>query len=736
MSVHRVEEVSEQGGLRWLIVGLVLAVLLGTLVRLMVAPHKVEMAIRAQIERSEYRGQIEFRSARVELANGALPDFALVLTEVQWRPMAACEPEGGHRTDAPVRAAAVRLPLRWSSLIRAEFAMGRVAAENLVVDLDEVKRRCPESTSTQAAEVVGQVNPPDATSVAVPAATPVDTESTTNSAIVSKTELFRSDELQAVRRVISGLSINQAELFFEGRMKSVNLENLRATIRQESVDVSTSVRIPPATVFGETLPVFRVKGAVRPREISVETRAELNEGTLEAKALLTPVLKDRGVRELDTALTLSVSNLPLSMTTPLLVKSKIAPKGFRPRFAWLDCQAEIKGIFSRLVIDHPLTISQCEISGQVGNLRVETATREPDGLWRPFVVHADAADLQQILETFQLSGAPGVFSEYGKLNGVIEVRRPGEFAFQGSAKGMVVRFAGGEGTALQALGVNKLSVNGSGDKVRAMAEEFSPEGGQANLKLVAEHDLKSGDTKFDLNLERLKFNSRVEKALFTGSVADISGQANGLVARDKIKTLRAKLGFKGVQGTEFQAPEIRLEARLDDKTLSSSNAADSDNLPIEIIAKAPLVELPKAGFLYKILKPSFLGWGGIEAQEARAIVVNHATVRGRLLNSGFRWTSAEASVGPSMLLFSEGQVFRDQVLDAKVESKFPTTSRLAWQVSGTWKRPQFAVANDELRRLLRKPDVTFDSDRDGVRPFETAVVPLRHLGLTPKATRD
>lgn len=741
MSVHRAEEVSEQGGLRWLVVGLVLAVLFGTLIRLMVAPHKVEMAIRAQIERSDYKGQIGFRSARVELANGALPDFALVLSDVEWRPMAACESEGIHRADAPVLATSVRLPLRWSSLIRAEFAMGRISAENLVVDLDEVKRRCPDNGSAKSAEVVGRVtnldtDQPDTNQPGTPAAASSDTAIAASPSAVSKIELFRLDELQAVRNVISGLSINQAELYFEGRMKSVTLENLRANIRQDSVDVSASVRIPPATVFGETLPVFRVKGAVRPREISVQARAELNEGTLEAKALLIPVLKDHGARELDTALTLSVSNLPLSMTTPLLVKSKIAPKGFRPRFAWLDCQAEIKGIFSRLVVDHPLTLSRCEISGQVGNLRVETATRAPDGLWRPFVVRVEAADIKQILETFQLFGAPGVFSEYGKLKGVIEVRRPGEFAFLGSAKGIVVRFAGGEGTALQALAVSKLSVNGSGDKVRAMAEEFSPEGGQASLKLVAEHDLNSGETKFNLNLETLKFNSRVEKALFTGSVADISGDAQGLVARDKIKALRAKLGFKGVQGTEFQAPEIRLEAKLDDRVSSQSSAADSNSWPVEIIARAPLIELPKEGFLYKILKPSFLGWAGIESQEARVIVVNHATVRGRLLESGFRWTLAEASVGPSMLLFSEGQLFRDQVVDAKLESKFPTTNRLAWQVSGTWKRPQFTVANDELRRLLRKPDVTFDSDRDGVRPFETAIVPPRHLGLTPRATGD
>lgn len=722
MSVRRAEEVSEQGGLRWMIVGLTLAVLLGTLVRLMVAPHKVEMAIRAQIEKSEFQGQIGFRKAEVEFASGPWPDFALVLTDVQWRPMAACESEGAHRMDAPMRAAAVRLPLRWSSLLRAEFAMGRIAAQDLVVDLDEVKRRCPNDAKHVSAPT------------AVPSAAPADSSPAFASAVASTPpstlpalSLYQESELKNLSRVLSGISVDHAELFFEGRMKSVVLENLRASVKAKGLDISTLVRIPPATVFGESLPAFSVKGTVQPSEILAEARVDLNEGTLEASAVLKPVVSARGSRELDTAIKLSVSNLPLSMMTPLLVKSSIVPKGFQPRFAWLDCNAEIKGIFSRLMVDHPLTVSPCEISGQVGKLRVEKATREASGVWHPFVVGAENVELGKVLETFQLHGAPGVFSEYGKFSGNVEVKNPDEFSFLGSTSGMVVRFAGGgEGTALQTIGIGKLAVLGNGNTIRAEAEDFHPEGGEAQLSLEAEHNLRTGDTEFQFDLSRLKFNSRVEKVLFTGSVAEISGKASGLVQNEKLKRLRATLGFKGVQGTEFHSSEMRLEARLDAK---QEGRSVTEFEPIEIVAKAPVVEVPKSGFLFRILRPAFLGWSGVESQDGKTVVMNHATVRGKLLGSGFRWSAAQASVGPSMTLYSEGQVFRDQVLEAKLESKFPSTSRLAWQVSGTWRRPLFAVANEDLRRFLRKPDITFDSGKDGVVPFETAVVPVKYLGL-------
>jgi hypothetical protein len=383
---------------------------------------------------------------------------------------------------------------------------------------------------------------------------------------------------------------------------------------------------------------------------------------------------------------------------------------------------EIKGIFSRLLLDHPLTISPCEISGQVGKVRVEKATREANGIWQPFLVRAENVELGKVLETFQFHGAPGVFSEYGKLSGEVDVQNANEFSFHGSSNGMVVRFAGGDGIALQAIGIGKLSVSGRGQKIRAMAENFEPEGGEAQLSLMAEHDLRTGTTDFDFDLTRLKLNSRVEKVLFTGSVADISGKASGLVKDEKLKRLRATLGFKGVQGSEFHSTEMRIEARSDARS-------DAELAPIEIIAKAPVVEVPRSGFLFRILKPAFFGWGGNESQDAKTIVLNHTTVKGKLLDSGFRWTAAQASIGTQMTLYSEGHVFRDQLLDAKLEAKFPATSRLAWQVSGTWRRPEFSIANEELRRLLRKPDVTFDNGKDGTVPYETAVVPLKYLGI-------
>jgi hypothetical protein len=730
MAAYKAEEVAEQGGHRWFITGLIFALLLGTLLRLMVAPNKVEMAIRAQIEKSEFRGQIGFRSARVDLADGALPDFALILTDVQWRPMAACDHEIGNPSEAPLRAASLRLPLRWSSLVRADFAIGRIAARNLVVDLDEAKRRCHRSTTAGVSgEAVQPTLRDSAKYLRSSSVADIGNDDTIS-------EIFQKTDLANVRKLLTGVYVDHAEIFFEGRMKSVIVENFRAIVKSDVIEVITSTRIPPATVFGESLPQFRLKGFIRPREILVEAHADLNEGILNASASMVPVMKNSGSRELETYAKLSVKNLPLSMTTPLLVKSKIVPEGFRPRFAWLDCQIEIKGLFSSLVVKHPITLSACEVSGQLGRLRIQNATREPDGRWKPFLVQVDSLDIQQALATFQLVGAPGVFHEYGKLNGRLEMRGPEEYSFEGNSKGTSVRFAGGDGTALQTFGVGKLSLLGSGQKVRLLATDFSADGGEMQFNLQATHDFNVAETKFDFDLMRLKFNSRVEKVLFSGSVADISGQAQGIVFQNGIKSLRAKLGFKGVNGTEFQAPEMRLDVKQAEKASSNQSRSEMRFAPIEIVVKAPLIGMPKSGFLFKILKPAFLGWVGLELQDSQSVILNQAQIKGNLMATGFRWSSAEATAGPGVQLFSEGQVFRDQIVDAKVESKFPVTHRLAWHVGGTWRRPQFMMANDELRRMLRRPDVTFDSDRNGNQVFESAVVPLRYLGLAPQATSD
>ncbi|CAN5636548.1 hypothetical protein BH10BDE1_BH10BDE1_10940 [soil metagenome] len=699
--MRRASEVSEQGGFRWFLVCVLSACLVGMLIRLSLAPAKIEKFIREKIEESPLRENLVFASAEISLADGWMPDIAVILHRLEWRTQTGCVVDV-----SPIRAQKMRIPLRMTSLLGGQPSAGVVKIDDLSVDLDDLKRECkhPAKNGWQPATTIEKA-------VAVPPA---------GANVPATVELWSESEHQRIAAMLSGVRVTRGEVYFESRMKSVMLEDLSAMWRGDGLEVSTTLKFPPSTVFGENLPSFNVNGLVRRREIQAEIRAELSEGTLEANAQMTPVLAAGGVKELEADLKLVVSDLPLSVVTPLLTKSGIVAGAFHPKFVWLDCNAEVHGIFSRLLVENPVSLSECAMSGQAGRLSLDTATRLPNGKWKPFEVSAEKIEIARVLDSFELQGPNGVFANFGFLSGKLKFESPELISVAGNLNGSVLRFAGGEGTAVQSVSIDKLSANLQNHRWKVELAEFHPEGGTADLKVLADLDQAGRDATVEVKLGGLKLSPRVEKVIFTGPVENISGSvklAMGLLSpegKTTLSKLKSSIVITGLRGTELTADEIKLESQLSQSV-------------IEVNAKTARIEVLKSGKLFKLLQPSLLGSAGESLPAGDRLVLGKVAIRGHFLESGFQWSQASANVGPLVTLASKGIVFRDHAIESELEAHYPLASHLKWNISGTWMKPKFASGSVELENLFARAGLP----RESVE----GVVPLRLLGL-PKDTAE
>lgn len=704
-------EISEQRGKRRFIASLFLAALLGLGVRIVLSPAKVERKIRDELARSELSESLTFETARVSLANGWLPDFAIVLGRVEWREPRHCA------EIAPLRATSVRVPIRMLSLLRGVPAGGRATIDDLVVDVDGLKEDCSRSADEK---------PPK------PSDPPSETKRTTVIAVdpskaLERGEIWSVEVQERSSAMISGLVVSRAEIFFEKRMKSVVIENLRARWRGPNLELSTNLSFPPSAVFGESLPSFDVTGTIAREGISAKIQANLNEGLLEASAELKPVVVS-GRQELESDVKLSVSNLPLSVVTPLFVKSQAVSERFRPKFLWLDCRAEVQGIFSRLLVDHPVTFSGCSISGRMGRITIDDeAVREPSGEWRPLSLGFEKLDLAHAFETFHLEGPSGVLSSFGQMTGTIRVQSRDSMVANARWEQAAIRFAGTEGIALQPLAVDSLSAKLQNRRWMIELSNFKLEEGRAEILLKADLDARSFHGDFDLNLSSLKLASRVEKVLFNGTVAEISGSAKASTdLAGKLSKLRANVVLKGLQGSEVDSSEARLEARLEERPKERTNAQSASH--IELSARTVGLEVAKSGRLYRLLEPTLLGWPGELARQGQRLVLRNAAIRGHFTDAGFEWSEAKASVGPRVGLTSRGRIARDHKLEAEIVAQYPLVSRLKWSISGSWLQPTATVASPELGSLLSKAGVEAGAS--------TGTVPRRWLGVGEEDLKD
>lgn len=704
--MRKAVEVSEQGGFRWFAFAVLAAVLVGISVRLALAPAKIERLVRAQIEESPIRDNFAFGSAEISLADGLFPDLALILNRVEWRLPNGCS------ESPPIRARHMRIPLKLTRLFGGQISAGHIGFDELSIDLNDLKRDCrnggvaASSASTSSSAVAKNTKPAPVSPVKLEGLRP--------------SELWSAEDQERFTKFLDGVRVSRAEIFFENRMKSVVLEDVSASWRGEGLDISTSLRFPPSTVFGENLPTLTIGGTVRRGEMIAEVRAELNEGTIEANAVFKPVLLVNGSKELETDLNLSVSDLPLSVVTPLLTKAGIVSGKFQPKFMWLDCGAKVHGVFSRLFLDHPVALSQCGISGQVGKASLQTAIRLPNGQWRPFEVVGQKVDLARVFETFDLEKPSGVFTNMGNLSGKLRVESPTVARLEGSIQGMVMRFAGGEGTALQSLSIDKAEADLSEKSWRVSLSEFKVDGGAADLWIQGDIARDGRAAKVDFDLKTLKFGPRVEKTIFSGRAANIfgTGQVRLRLQDDepaKIESLKASAEIAGLEGNEIATESVKIEASL------------KGDQKVEVSARAPHIEVLKTSHLFRILQPALLGWGGELTKDGQRLLLNRVAMKGTFEDAGFEWSQASASVGRSLGLSSRGSMAGGHKIEASLDANYPQATKLKWSIGGTWMKPVLAAASPELVQLISRAGLPVGSI--------TGAVPPRLLGL-PKAPGD
>lgn len=669
------EDVFEQNGFRWFFVTLVVAALLGLVLRQATSSRRMTALLRSNLEHSQIAENLSFSEASLSLADGWWPEIAFLLERVEWRTAPSCQ------DTAPVQMKRMRVPIRLLPLMKGEALVALAKVEDLTVDLDTLKTSCGKATPAAS---------PVAASGSLAEAVNASTAAPATAPTVAPT--IDDETRKRLQAMIRGLRVDRAELFFENRMKSVVLEDFSAVWSGDDLELSTGVRFPPATVFGEALPPFLVSGTVRPQDISVDVRADLNEGTLEGSAQLRPVRQATGGLELESEVRIAVADLPLSVMTPLLRKSGMVNENFKPRFAWLDCAAEVKGLFSRLLIQNAVQFSQCEVSGHIGRVRVESALLEPNGVWhapmgKDIEIVFDQLSIGQLLETFAQEGPRGVFSEFGNFTGRLVIGDERKASVSGELKGAQVKFASGGGSALQGLQLGRIDGALSAHHLDFQISKVALDGGETDMTAVVGAELGGAGIEraaVRVDAEHLKFNSRVEKLLFTGPVENLQLSTQLVLNRGAFEDLKLKLEASGLKGAEVEAEKIRVIGKMSRAVGDKAVDVDMD---------APTVALTDRSPIFKLLQPALFDWTAPEGllKTAHQWPFRKLSVKGRLDDAGFTWTRANVELpvdsisGAKKITFrSKGKIERAQLVEIELDALYPSQKRLRWSVSGPW----------------------------------------------------
>ncbi|MES2963312.1 MAG: hypothetical protein V4760_05435 [Bdellovibrionota bacterium] len=638
--------VDSQRGWQYLFFSIAIACIAGLAFRLYLSPDRLKGWVDDALKRQKGPAAYAFDGAKIRLARGSIPEFSVVLTGVRIAPAPKCNPEPS------LRIAELTLPFRFSSLFSGHFAVGTISAEDMVVDLDGFKKRCPETPVVKALEP--RANAPVAKESQQP------TPATEPSVPGDIHPWWTEEQIRAARSFVLGVDFKRVEIQFEERSKRIFLDSFAAEVDADSgrLDVSTELRVPPEIIYDEKVPPLRLEIRATAMRADAKLIAGFNEGRLETNAVLTPGPD----RTLDVDMQLDVRNVPLSTVIPLMKKAGITDQAFQPRFLWLDCGAKIKGPFQGLFNKSPFLIENCSIEGDGTKIEIARALRHPDGNWEPLGVSVKKLDLNKLFRTLGLSGPEGIASDFGNLTGEIELRGPDDATFAGRLENAKLSFSRRSVRVEQRIARLAGRFTLREGRFRGGITDALVDNGEFAGELAFDLDrkLRSGNVKVEL--KTLSFDPRVQALLVDGLMGPVAGSGVALIDQGKLVSLESKLEVGKTEGREWKFEKAELGTSM------------KNGSGVLVTISSPLLELNKTSALYRTITPIFFGhsfdgdWIGLEKMSFDVRVPE---------GGGLRWSKASATLEKGRIaMSSEGAMSRERALFGWIEVDYPKAKNL------------------------------------------------------------
>lgn len=688
-------------GWRPFFLGLLIAAVLGLGFRLYFSPARlkswVAAAVQDQKKKTNSHFAFAFDSAELRLSRGWQPQFAVVLKGVKVAPAPDCRPEPS------LQISELSLPLRVLPLVtKRKFSVGIVSAEGMTVDLDGLKDRCVAKAGSagNSSESMGGASE----------------SATVKSSDKSSDEVppwWDDARVAQIETVVEGIDFSNVDIVFEKKSKHLFLDSLRAEVtsstaarasvgesaRAATIDIATEVRIPPETSFGEKMPPLLIEGTVTSRRADVKISARVDEGEIEASAILTP----QADKSLAIDAALGIGDLPLSTIVPLMRKVGLAGDRFQPKFLWMNCSAKIKGTFQRVFDHSPLYLDGCSLEGDGTKLTLAQATRLPNGTWEPFTIRVEALDLGKFLKTVSAQGPDGISNQFGRVRGEIAITSAKEASFKGKLQSAELSFSSGRVRAHQGLDTADLSVTFDGDRFRGAIENVALRDGEAKgrVDLEFERGLRKGTIR--ASLDRILFSPEVQSLLVHGKLGAMSGAVETKIEGGLVESLTSKIKFASTSGRDLRFDSVALEIELRGLTADDKASGHASDKSAALTWFANGFELHAKSRYFEALKPVFL----THEFDSDWVPLENLKLESQIARSGLlTWKDIRATVERDQIsIRSEGSMTRERQLAGEIEVDFPKVKNLKWTLSGSTALPILSESSKSLKDLKERVEL-------------------------------
>lgn len=641
VSVSDRDLIAEQPGMTVLMIGLIVAFLIGYTVKSVLSPARVTAQIEKAASHIHKDVRVQFATAQFSLSDGILPQMAVIISKIRMESDQAC-------WGAPVlQIDELRLPVSLLSLMRGQGAIRDIQAGIVSLHLRQDIKNCEQSESAK----------------------PAAAEAKNAGPLVS---LSPSEESQKYKNDVRSIFIQKLT------MSSIQFPQYRPELLNFAVNVkSYDPRVIELTAKSHLLKDEAVGDYLSHANLYVQYK-ESPEKSVQTHffgnwreghySLIANYTIDENLLAIETDL----KHIPLSQILQILQRYELISSDLNGRQVWISTKARAVAAVDKIKTS-PVEIRDLLLEGDLGEMRVDNIqvqSVEPF-VYDPIVVNVQKLDVEKLLTLLNRPKKTNVLASLGQFTGRAEIISDKSMKMTGQHTGLQFVFSNKGQRELQIIDSLVGDVALKNDTWSFNIHRVEPRGGVfiGEVQMTADRDFK--DVRVKANVNELSLDPAVQKLMTNGGeIGNMSLESDLRLQQGQLSYLKGlvRIDPMNIEGMAFGKSRFQLDWK-DQEMLLRTQLSSLDISEIS----------PAASVLKAVTLPRWWTEGGLKLSaldgEFRVKSAQNIT-----------WNKFQAQIGKTGRLITDGGWVPSGDLHGHVLNRDGKENK-KWQITGTRENP-------------------------------------------------
>lgn len=544
--------VAEQPAWNIIFSGVVFSLFMGLVIRAVFSPDRVREHIEKAAQQIHKNAQVSFSQARISLADGLLPELAVVVRDIRLESQDPCVMRPLVEVDE------MKLPLSFSKLLLGEIFIDRILVHEMNLSLNELGSHCAVETKPAASYRKTEVPRPEV-SQSISGNSVGSSFSEPNSAVGEIVTVKPEYPIHSIE--VRTLNIHYLPVAFT----SFYFRDLQIKLQNESpllAEIEGVMMMAPDsryTNLGSTQ-IKMIYDEGQEQKIQLSMKGGISEGSFAFEA-------QSSVKKKDLHLQGEIHYFPISQIQPLLKKYRILQSEFNGKRVWLSGKIDFHGELQNLE-KSPMKLSQIKLEGDLGEISASNLEVMPTSplKFKPFEMEVRRLSLNEAKKILNWEHPSPIFGSLGEFNGIFHYEGVDRWALRGDHLGLEFIFSNRGVRKNQVISLISGELENREGRLIGKIDRIRPHEGvlEGEIKIVLEPKVRS----LNLDAKIREFSlSPVIQALMTGggSMSALNGDLQINLTRDRIERMKAQVKMKEmvVDGISMTDPRLSIDHKQD-----------------------------------------------------------------------------------------------------------------------------------------------------------------------------